>query len=123
MIVAHPSVLDRLLPRSTVLANSDDNLDTVVAGVESLSVSLGTVTDDGEGVVLEELLELGQRPVGALGGEKCPGRDGGDEDKSTITIGEGSDAVGKSSSMVVDVDKGMSVIRINSFGKPLADER
>jgi hypothetical protein len=83
--LAYPSVLDSLLPRSAVLANTDDDVDSVVAGVESLSVTLGTVTDDSEGVVLEVVLQLGQRPVGALRGGNEAGKSAEMTERAHIT--------------------------------------
>ena len=38
----------------------------VVTGIETLSVALRAVTDEGERVVLEVVLELSQRPVAPL---------------------------------------------------------
>lgn len=45
-----------LFPRSTVLADTDDDIQAVVTEVEALAVTLRTVADEGEGVVLEVLL-------------------------------------------------------------------
>lgn len=58
-----PSVLLGLLPRLSSLADTDDDVDTVVASVESLSVTLGSVPDESERVVLEVFLEFGEGPV------------------------------------------------------------
>ena len=55
----HPAVLDGLLPRCTILANTDDDVQAVVAEVEALAVALGAVADEGEGVVLEVVLQVG----------------------------------------------------------------
>ena len=62
----HPTVLESLLPALAVLANTDDDVEAVVAGVEALAVALGAVADEGESVVLEVVLELGEGPVAAL---------------------------------------------------------
>lgn len=59
----HPAILLSLLPGLTTLTNTDNNVEAVVAGVQALAVTLGAVTDEGEGVVLEVLLELGKGPV------------------------------------------------------------
>lgn len=48
-----PTVLLGLFPRFTALSDTDDDLQAVVTGVEGLAVALGTVTDHGEGVILE----------------------------------------------------------------------
>ena len=61
-LARHPAVLDRLLPRLAVLADTDDDVEAVVAGVEALAVALRAVADEGERVILEVVLE----PVAAL---------------------------------------------------------
>jgi hypothetical protein len=71
----HPAILLSLLPGLTTLTDTDNNVDAVVAGVETLSVTLRAVTDEGEGVVLEVLLELGKGPV-------CERLNDGEERKS-----------------------------------------
>ena len=55
-----------MLPALTVLADTDDDIETVVAGVQALTVALRTVANEGEGVVLEVVLEFGERPVASL---------------------------------------------------------
>jgi hypothetical protein len=62
-VCAHPSVLLGLLPRLSALADADNHVQAVVAGVEALSVALRAVADECERVVLEVLLELGEGPV------------------------------------------------------------
>ena len=64
----------------TVLTDTDDDLQTVVAEVEGLGVTLGSVTDDGEGVVLEDFVELllgevGTFPDGLLSAGEVEGFD------------------------------------------------
>jgi len=49
----NPSVLDSLLPGSSSLTDTDDNVDSLVSSVESLSVTLRSVPNHGEGIVLE----------------------------------------------------------------------
>lgn len=66
--------------RLSTLPDTDDDVDAVVSSVKTLTVTLGTVTDEGEGVVLEVLLELGKGPVrslkdGLLGAGKVDGLD------------------------------------------------
>lgn len=51
-----PAILDGLLPASAVLADTDNDVQAVVAEVEALAVALGAVANEGEGVVLEVLL-------------------------------------------------------------------
>lgn len=65
-LAGNPAILDSLLPALAVLADTDNDVETVVAGVETLTVALGAVADESEGVVLEVVLELGKRPVAAL---------------------------------------------------------
>ena len=52
-----PAVLDGLLPRSAVFPDTDNDVQAVVAEVETLAVTLGAVADEGHGVVLEVLLD------------------------------------------------------------------
>lgn len=61
-----PSVLNGLSPRLAVLSDTDNDLETIVTGVEGLTVSLGTVTNHGKGVILKVLGELLSGPVGSL---------------------------------------------------------
>ena len=49
-----PTVLLSLLPGLSTLSDTDNDLDTLVSGVEGLTVTLRSVTDHGKGVVLEE---------------------------------------------------------------------
>ena len=58
-----PAVLDGLLPGSTIFPDTDNDVQAVVAEVEALAVTLGAVADEGEGVVLEVLLEGGQSRI------------------------------------------------------------
>ena len=55
--------LHGLLPALAVFSDTNDDVETVVAEVEALAVTLGAVADEGEGVVLEVLLEGGQSRV------------------------------------------------------------
>lgn len=56
VLAGDPAVLLGLLPAGTALPHADDDIEAVVAEVETLSVSLRTVADEGEGVVLEVFL-------------------------------------------------------------------
>ena len=58
VLAGDPSVLLRLLPAGAVLAHTDDDVQAVVTQVETLAVALRTVTDEGEGVVLEVVLHI-----------------------------------------------------------------
>jgi hypothetical protein len=52
-----PSVLLGLLPRLSVLSYTNDDVHAVVAEVKALSVTLRSVTDERESVILEVFLE------------------------------------------------------------------
>lgn len=56
VLAGDPAILDGLLPRSTVLADTDDDVEALVAEVEALAVALGAVADEGQSVVLEVVL-------------------------------------------------------------------
>ena len=59
VLAGNPAVLYSILPRLTVLSDTDDDVQTVVAEVETLAVTLRAVADEGKGVVLEVLLQRG----------------------------------------------------------------
>lgn len=61
--ITRPAVLDSLRPALAVFAHADDDIEAIVARVQTLSVSLRAVADERERVVLEVLLQLRQRPV------------------------------------------------------------
>lgn len=82
-----PSLGNGLVPGGT-LAGSNDDVKLVVAEVEGLATTHGAVTEDGEGVVLEGILELGRGVIRALvdnllGAAKVHGLD-------TTGLGEGN---------------------------------
>ena len=56
VLAGNPAILLSLLPRGTVLPHTDNDVQAVVAEVETLAVTLGAVADEGKGVVLEVLL-------------------------------------------------------------------
>jgi hypothetical protein len=62
----NPTILNGLPPGLAILADTDDDIETIVAGVQTLAVALRTVANEGEGIVLEVVLELGKRPVASL---------------------------------------------------------
>lgn len=66
VLAGDPAVLDGLLPRSTILTDTDDDVQALVTQVKTLTVTLGTVTDESKGIVLEELVELLTGPIGTL---------------------------------------------------------
>ena len=55
----HPTVLLGFFPAGAVLSHADDDVEAVVAEVETLAVALGAVADEGESVVLEVILWKG----------------------------------------------------------------
>ena len=63
---AHPAVLLRLLPALTVLADTDNDVQAVVAGVQTLAVALRAVADESKSVILEVVVKLGEGPIRAL---------------------------------------------------------
>lgn len=56
VLARHPAILDGVLPGLALLSDSDDDVQAVVTQVKTLAVTLGTVADQGEGVVLEVFL-------------------------------------------------------------------
>jgi hypothetical protein len=52
-----PAILNGVGPRLAVLANTDDDVEAVVAEVKTLAVTLGAIADKGQSVVLEVVLE------------------------------------------------------------------
>lgn len=103
VLAGDPAILNGLLPRSTILTDTDNDVQTVVTQVQTLTVTLGTVTDEGQSVVLEVLLELLTGPIGTLvdvlldtsevnGLDTTDGGDRGDSttsDRSQSRTGEG----------------------------------
>lgn len=61
-----PAILDGLLPTLAILADTDDDIETVVTGIQALSVTLRAIANEGEGVVFEVVVKLGKGPVAAL---------------------------------------------------------
>lgn len=62
----YPTILDGLVPTLTVFANTDDDIEAVVAGVETLAVSLRAIANEGKSIIFEVILELCKRPVAAF---------------------------------------------------------
>ena len=64
VLARNPAILHSLFPASTVLSHTDNDIETVVAEVQTLAVALRSVADEGEGVVLEIFLQfkLSTRP-------------------------------------------------------------
>ena len=63
---AYPAVLEGLLPALAVLTHADDNVEAIVTRIQALPVALRAIANEGERVVLEVVLQLGEGPVAAL---------------------------------------------------------
>ncbi len=57
VLAGNPAVLLGILPRLAALAHADDDVEAVIPQVEALAVALGAVANEGEGVVLEVVLQ------------------------------------------------------------------
>ena len=62
----YPAVLLRLRPALTVLADTNDDVQAVVAGIQTLAVALRAVADESKSVILEVVVKLGEGPIRAL---------------------------------------------------------
>jgi hypothetical protein len=56
VLAGHPSILNSLFPAGTVFSHTDNNIQAIVAEVQALTVTLRSVPDESEGVVLEVFL-------------------------------------------------------------------
>ena len=52
-----PAILLRLFPALAILSHANDDIEAVVAEVQTLTVTLRAVADEGEGVVFEVVLD------------------------------------------------------------------
>lgn len=52
----YPAVLNGLLPRLTIFPHTNDHIQAIVAEVETLAVTLRSVSDEGKSIVLEVVL-------------------------------------------------------------------
>jgi hypothetical protein len=59
-----PAVLHSFLPRRAVLSHTDDDIEAVIAEIETLTVTLRAITDQSEGVILK--IFLSNLSIGAL---------------------------------------------------------
>lgn len=55
-----------MAPALAILANTDNDVEPVVTSVQALAVTLRAIANERKGIILQVLLELGQRPVGTL---------------------------------------------------------
>lgn len=62
----NPAIFDGLLPALAILADTDDDVETVVTGIQALAMTLRAIADKGEGVVFEVVVKPGKGPVAAL---------------------------------------------------------
>lgn len=67
VLAGDPAVLLGVLPGLAVLSDTDDDVEAVVAEVKALAVALRAVADEGQGVVLEVLLQANSSVHRALG--------------------------------------------------------
>ena len=65
-LAGDPSIFNSLLPALAALADTNNDVEAVVTGIQTLSVALRAIADEVEGVVFEVVLELSQGPVAAL---------------------------------------------------------
>jgi hypothetical protein len=56
VLARNPAILLRILPRLAVLSYTNDDVQAIVAKIQTLTVALGTITDQSESVVLEVVL-------------------------------------------------------------------
>ena len=66
LVTTNPSVFLSLFPALAVLADTNNDFKTIVASIQPLAMALGPIADEGQGIIFEIVLELGQRPVGAF---------------------------------------------------------
>lgn len=66
VLTGDPTVLNGSLPRSTILSDTNNNIDTVVTEVKALAVALRAVTNEGKSVVLKVIKKLLAGPVRSL---------------------------------------------------------
>ena len=72
----NPTILLSLLPRSAVLPHADDDIEAVIAEVQTLTVALGAVADERKSVILEVILRemlIGRRPLRLCEGQSLQG--------------------------------------------------
>jgi hypothetical protein len=55
-----------LLPTFATLTDANDDIETVVTGIQALPMALRPVANYGKGVIFEVVLQLGQWPITPL---------------------------------------------------------
>ena len=63
---SHPAIYLGLSPALSILTNADDNIQTVVTGVQALTMALWAITNQSEGIIFEVVLEFSQGPICTL---------------------------------------------------------
>ena len=66
VLAGNPAILLSVLPGLSVLSDTNNDVESVVTEVKTLTVTLRTVTNEGQSIVLEVLKELLLGPVGTL---------------------------------------------------------
>lgn len=66
VLARNPAILLCLLPARTIFPHANDDVEAVVAEIETLAMSLRAVADQSERVVLEVVEEFVTRPVVSL---------------------------------------------------------
>lgn len=54
----NPTILYRFFPRCAILSNTNDNIETIIAKIETLTMTLGAVANKGEGIIFEVFLDM-----------------------------------------------------------------
>jgi hypothetical protein len=64
VLALDPAILLSLIPRRTVLSDANDDIETVVAQVQTLTMALRAVTDQSQCIILEVFLRrVSSEPV------------------------------------------------------------
>ena len=62
----YPTVFLSLFPALTILADTNNDVESIIPGIQALAVTLGSIADEGQCIIFKVVLELRQRPVGTL---------------------------------------------------------
>ena len=62
----HPTIFDGFFPTGTVFSYTNDDVHPIIAGVETLTMSLRTIPDESKSIVFEILVKFGKRPICTL---------------------------------------------------------
>lgn len=61
-----PAIFESLFPALAILADTDDDIETVITSIQTLAVALRTIANEGKSVIFEVVVDLGKGPVAAL---------------------------------------------------------